>query len=43
MGAFVGVDKRMQRSFGVLRKKGIVIKFISDYEKAKEWLFADGT
>ena len=38
--AFVGVEKRWQRSFGVLKKKGIVISFISDYEKAKEWLFA---
>ncbi len=38
--AFVGVDKRWQRSFGELRKNGTAIIFLSDYEKAKEWLFA---
>ena len=38
--AFVGVDKRRQKLFRILKKKGIVITFLSDYEKAKEWLFA---
>ncbi len=37
--AFVGVDNRWRRSFGVIRKIGIDITFLSDYEKAKEWLF----
>ena len=37
--AFVGVNKRWQKSFGEVKKKGIVITFLSDYEKAKEWFF----
>jgi hypothetical protein len=38
--AFVGVNKRWYRSFSDLKRKGIVFTFFSDYEKAKEWLFA---
>ena len=38
--AFVGVNKRWHRSFNDLKRKGIVFSFFSDYEKAKEWLFA---
>ncbi len=36
--AFVGVDKRWQGKFGSVWKKGIVVTFLDDYEKAKEWL-----
>ena len=36
--AFVGVDKRRQKKFNRLREKGCVIKFLTDYEKAKEWV-----
>lgn len=38
--AFVGVDRRWHRTFGRIRKKGTVIIFLSDYEKAKEWMFS---
>ena len=37
--AFVGVDKCWQKSFVKINRKGIAVKFLSDYEKAKEWLF----
>ena len=37
--AFVGVDKRWHRSFDTIKEKGIVTTYLSDYEKAKEWLF----
>lgn len=37
--AFVGVDMRWRRTFDCLKRKGIAIKFLSDYEKAKEWMF----
>ena len=36
--AFVGVNKRWQKPFGQIKKKGIVITFQSDYEKSKEWV-----
>jgi len=35
---FVGVDKRWHRLFDNIRRKGKIITFLSDYEKAKEWL-----
>lgn len=37
--AFVGVDVHWRKVFGDLKRKGIAIKFLSDYEKAKEWMF----
>ena len=37
--AFVGVDIRWRKAFGDLKRKGIAIKFLFDYEKAKEWMF----
>ncbi len=37
--AFVGVNIRWRKAFGDLKRKGISIKFLSDYEKAKEWMF----
>ncbi len=37
--AFVGVDRCWHRVFRSIEKKGIVVAFISDYEKAKEWLY----
>lgn len=35
---FVGVDKRWHRLFDNIRRKGKIITFLSDYEKAKELL-----
>lgn len=36
--AIVGVDRKKQKQFERLRKQtGILIKFLGDYEKAKEW------
>ena len=35
---FVGVDKRWHRLFDNIRRKGKIITFLSDYEKAKECL-----
>ena len=37
--AFVGVDKCWQKSFNRIKEKDIAVKFFSDYEKAKEWMF----
>ena len=37
--AFVGVNARWQKQFSKIKEKGTVIRFLSDYEKAKEWLF----
>jgi len=37
--AFVGVDRRWQKQFDNIKKRGIIINYLSDYEKAKEWLF----
>jgi len=37
--AFVGVDRRWQKQFNNIKKRGIIINYLSDYEKAKEWLF----
>lgn len=38
--AFVGVDKNWQCAFSYLKLKRICITFLSDYEKAKEWLYS---
>ncbi len=38
--AFVGIDKCWRKTFGSLKRNGIDIIFLSDYEKAKEWLLA---
>ena len=38
--AFVGADARWHRAFNGIKRKGIVITFLDDYEAAKEWLFA---
>ena len=38
--AFVGVPGYWRRSFRRVSGKGIAVTFLSDYEKAKEWLFA---
>ena len=38
--AFVGVPGNRRKAFGGLKRNGIAIRFLSDYEKAKEWLFA---
>ncbi|MDO5128272.1 MAG: hypothetical protein Q4D54_11120 [Eubacteriales bacterium] len=36
--AIVGVDRKKQKQFERLSKQtGILIKFLGDYEKAKEW------
>ena len=37
--AFVGVGRRWQKQFNNIKKRGIIINYLSDYEKAKEWLF----
>ena len=37
--AFVGVGRRWQKQFNIIKKRGIIINYLSDYEKAKEWLF----
>lgn len=39
--AFVGVDKNWQKKFVKINAKGTIITFLFDYEKAKEWVFAD--
>lgn len=39
--AFVGVDKNWQKEFVKIKAKGTIITFLFDYEKAKEWVFAD--
>lgn len=37
--AFVGVPKKEQKKFLRIKKEaGVVIAFLEDYEKAKEWL-----
>ena len=35
---FVGVKAHLRNQFGIIIQKGILINFIDDYEKAKEWL-----
>ena len=35
---FVGVKAPWRGRFGTIKQKGIMINFIDDYEKAKEWL-----
>ncbi len=37
--AFVGVGRRWQKQINNIKKRGIIINYLSDYEKAKEWLF----
>ena len=36
--AFVGVKAYWRNQFSIIKQKGILISFIDDYEKAKEWL-----
>ena len=37
--AFVGVAKKQQKFFGSINKEaGIIVAFLNDYEKAKEWI-----
>ena len=37
--AFVGVGRKEQKQFGMIMKKtGITVSCLQDYEKAKEWL-----
>ncbi len=38
---FVGVEKHWQKQIGVINKKGIAVRFIDDYEKAKEWVISE--
>lgn len=35
---FVGVKAYWRSRFGTIKQKGIMVNFIYDYEKAKEWL-----
>lgn len=39
--AFVGVEKHWQKQFGAIKTKGIAVRFIGDYEKAKEWVISE--
>lgn len=39
--AFVCIGGSWRSRFGVIKKKGIAVRFIDDYEKAKEWMFSD--
>lgn len=37
--AFVGVDRKEQKQFErTMKESGIMISFLKDYEKAKEWV-----
>lgn len=37
--AFVGVGRKEQKQFGkIMKKTGIIVSCLQDYEKAKEWL-----
>ena len=37
--AFVGVGRKEQKQFGrIMKKTGIIVSYLQDYEKAKEWL-----
>ncbi|MBR4622392.1 MAG: hypothetical protein IKO44_02515 [Ruminococcus sp.] len=36
--AFVGVDKRWHKKLKKIQDSGCIIKFLTDYEKAKEWV-----
>lgn len=38
--AFVGVNKNCYRMFVRIKARGTLITFLSDYEKAKEWMLA---
>ena len=39
--AFVGVEKHWQKQLGAIKTKGIAVRFIDDYEKAKEWAISE--
>ncbi len=38
--AFVGVNARWHQPLSKIKKRGIAVRFLDDYEKAKEWLYA---
>ncbi|MCR5479072.1 MAG: hypothetical protein K6F27_04335 [Ruminococcus sp.] len=39
--AFVGVEKHWQKQLGAIKTKGFAVRFIGDYEKAKEWVISE--
>ena len=39
--AFVGVEKHWHKQLGTIKQKGIAVRFIDDYEKAKEWVISE--
>ena len=39
--AFVGIEKHWHKQIGAIKQKGIAVRFIDDYEKAKEWAISE--
>ena len=39
--AFVGVEKYWHKQISAIKQKGIAVRFIDDYEKAKEWVISE--
>ena len=39
--AFVRVEKHWQKQLGAIKTKGVAVRFIGDYEKAKEWVISE--
>ena len=39
--AFVGVEKHWQKQLVAKKTQGIAVRFIGDYEKAKEWVISE--